>query len=324
MKKISSILFVLSLLTLVLASCKAPAPESDDEADPYVLFTAAAQTAEVSGSELNMTPLSPTATLANQATPAGGGDPTATPIRATSDAPPSQGDKAEFVDDITIPDETALPPNAPFTKTWLLRNAGSTTWTTDYMLVFVGGDQMNAPEASPLPRAVGPKETIELSVELVAPQSEAHYTGYFNLRNPSGDDFGVGDTGIEAFWVDIYVDESAAPPATATPAVSPDVVTQNFLYVDAATAETCPHTYKFTYIITLSEPAPVTYQLVADTVPRLPIKLPDPVTTQLNAGTHTYQYELEFTSSISGWIAMHVIFPGDQLSNTVNIKLTCQ
>lgn len=324
MKKILSLLLVLIVLVLTLASCKAPAPESDEEADPYVLFTASAQTAQAMGGELNLTPLAPTVTPKFQVTPTGGEPPTATPIRATSDAPPAQGDKAEFVDDITIPDETSLPPNAPFTKTWLLRNAGSTTWTTDYMLVFVGGDQMSAPEEIPLPKAVRPNETIELSVELVAPQSEAHYTGYFNIRNTNGDDFGVGDSGIEAFWVDIYVDESAAPPATATPAVSPDVVTQNFLYVDAATSDSCPHTYRFTYIITLSEPAPVTYQLVAETVPRLPVTLPDPVTTQLEAGTHTYQYELEFTSSISGWIAMHVIFPGDQLSNTVNIKLTCQ
>ena len=312
------------LIIVFLAACKAPAPESEDEADQYAVFTAAALTAQAKGDLISTIAPSPTSPSSSQSTPMTGDDPTATPAAQTTDSPPQEGNAAEFVRDISIPDETEMPPNSPFTKTWLLKNVGTTTWTTGYSLVFVGGDRMNAPDSVPLTKSVPPGETIHVSVELVSPDAENNYVAYYNLSTQDGDTFGVGVSGIEAFWVDIIVDEDAAPIATATPAVSPEVVTQNFLYVDAAAANTCPHTYKFTYIITLSEAAPVTYQLVAETVPRSQADLPDPVTTELAAGTHTFEYELDFNNPISGWIAMHVIFPGDQLSNTVNISLNCE
>lgn len=320
---------LLIIIALLLASCKAPAPDSTTEADPYAVFTAAALTAEAKGGQINAT--SP-ATVAPSGTPVSTtpDDRATSPPRATHEAPSSGTqaageDQAEFVRDISIPDGTELPPNEPFVKTWLLKNTGSNTWTTDYNLVFIGGDQMQATESTPLLKAVPPNETVEVSVELIAPNSPATYTGYFNLQNANGDNFGVGVGSIEAFWVEIVVSKDAPPPATHTPDPSAEYVTQVFLYVDSTSANECPHTFNLTGNIILSNPATITYQLEAGASnPGFQIDLPDPVTAKMAAGTNTFEYKLTFTSAVNGWIILHITSPGDHYSNTVNITLNCQ
>lgn len=329
MKRISLYLIILTTLVLLLTACKSPAPDSTTEADPYAVFTAVALTAEANGQQLSGTTAAtvpPTGTPISSAP--GDGTPTTTPAgkeTAVSGTPSESGDAATFVKDISVPDGKELPPNGTFVKTWLLRNTGTTTWTTAYNLVFIGGDRMDAPEAVPLPRDVPPDDTVELSVELVAPNSPATYTAYFNLQNTNGENFGVGVGAIEAFWVEITVSESAAPQATATPDASAEYVTQLFMYVDATSANECPHTYNLTGIITLSNTATVTYLLEADTSnPAIKIDLPGPVTAQLDAGTHTIEYALTFTSAYNGWVILHVTSPGDHYSNIVNLTLNCQ
>jgi hypothetical protein len=329
LKRISLYIILLTTIVLLLAACKSPAPESTTVADPYAVFTAVALTAEANGQQISSTT---SATIPPTNTPissAPGDGTSSTPPTgketAVSGTPSGSGDAAAFVKDISIPDGKELPPNGSFVKTWLLRNTGTTTWTTAYNLVFIGGDRMDAPESVPLPRDVPPDETVELSVELVAPNSPATYTAYFNLQNTNGDNFGVGVGAIEAFWVEITVSESAAPLATATPDASAEYVTQVFMYVDSTSANECPHTFDLTAKITLSNPATVTYQLEADTSnPAFQIDLPDPVTAKLAAGTHTFEYKLTFTSAYNGWVILHVTSPGDHYSNTVNLTLNCQ
>ena len=326
MKKTNTIPVILILLVLLLAACKSPAPDSTSEADSKAVFTAAALTAQAKGQQIIATTPAVTSQAGTPTASTPEAEPTTQATQSSSDtsAPQEVKDLAEFVDDISIPDGTKMPPGATFIKTWLLKNAGTTTWTPDYQLVFVGGDRMNAPDSIPINKSVPPDQTVEISVELVAPQSEANYTGYFNLQNTIGNDFGVGVGGIEAFWVDIIVSEGAEPVASPTPAVSPEVVTQNFLYVDDATADQCPHTYHFTSIISLSAPAEVTYGLEAEfTNPGVTVDLPEPVTVQLGAGSHTFEYDLTFTSALNGSVVLHIISPGDHYSNIVNLTLNC-
>lgn len=312
---------------LFLASCGSASTEITQSDDPYAIFTQAAQTAKAKGQELtNITstppPTSISATSIITSTLQVG--PTSTGEAATTQATSSVEDKAEFVRDVSIPDSTEIPPNGRFTKTWRLKNIGSTTWTTDYKVVFIGGDRMGAAEAIPLTEPVSPNQDVDISVDLTAPDAPGTYTGYFNLQNQNGGNFGVGVGSIEAFWVEVVVSEDAQPLATNTPSVSPDVVTQIFLYVDAANVNQCPHTYNLTGIITLSSPAQVSYQLDVQTdKPGIEISLPDPVTTNLGAGSHTFNYQLSFTSAIKGTIYLHITSPGDQLSNPVNFSLTC-
>lgn len=127
------------------------------------------------------------------------GVPTATLIPATS------CDKAEFVQDVTIPDGTSVPPGGSFTKTWRLRNASTCIWTPSYSLVYVSGDQMGGPVSMPLANTVNPGQTVDISVNLKAPVDGGNYAGYWMLRNSSGGFFGIGTNGDKPFWVKISV-----------------------------------------------------------------------------------------------------------------------
>lgn len=113
---------------------------------------------------------------------------------------------ASFVDDITIPDGMDITALTPFTKTWRLKNTGSCTWTSDYMLIFDSGDLMDGPEAMDwVFGAVTPGETADISVELISPITYGTHKGFWRIRAPSGEEFGVSYEKNVAFWVQIDV-----------------------------------------------------------------------------------------------------------------------
>ncbi|MCA9991878.1 MAG: hypothetical protein H6666_06710 [Ardenticatenaceae bacterium] len=124
-------------------------------------------------------------------------------------------DAAIFVADVNVIDDTVLPAGSTFTKTWRLANSGTCTWTTDYALVFVGGDQMSGPNEQPLTQSVPPSTTLDITVELVVPTVNGTYRGDWMLRNADGTRFGIPEPDI-VFWVQIAVldgtDEGAALP----------------------------------------------------------------------------------------------------------------
>jgi hypothetical protein len=138
---------------------------------------------------------------------------TVTPVPATSTSVPptntpvptavSYCDWVKFIKDVTIPDGTQLSTNEVFTKTWRLQNRGTCTWTPDYMLVYTSGSQMGPTTAVRLNGYVAPGQTVDVSVTLTAPASVGSYTGYWMLRNPSGNLFGAGNKANEAFYVEI-------------------------------------------------------------------------------------------------------------------------
>jgi hypothetical protein len=134
-----------------------------------------------------------------------------TPVPPTNTPPPpatkaSYCDWASFIKDVTILDGTKLSPGETFTKTWRLQNRGTCTWTSDYMLIFVNGDQMGGTTAVRLPSNVAPGQMVDVSVTLTAPDKRRNYVGYWMLRNPSGLTFGFGDNANKAFYVDVNVD----------------------------------------------------------------------------------------------------------------------
>ena len=88
---------------------------------------------------------------------------------AAVNANPEPLNELSWVSDVTIPDGTLMRPGQAFTKTWRVRNTGTSTWGTGYKLAFAGKDQkMNGPDEVALP-ALSPGQTADISLQLVAP-----------------------------------------------------------------------------------------------------------------------------------------------------------
>ena len=131
--------------------------------------------------------------------------PTETPFNTPPTVSPASCDRASFVADVRVPDGTLFSPGAAFSKTWRLQNSGSCPWTTSYSIVFYSGTQMSAPTSVNVPYAVAPGQTVDLTVNMVAPTTEGEYRGFWILRNSSGTLFGIGKNADSPFWVEINV-----------------------------------------------------------------------------------------------------------------------
>lgn len=131
--------------------------------------------------------------------------PTATSAPPTPTKNPLRCDWAQFVSDVRVKDGDTFLPDEKFTKTWRLKNIGSCTWTTDYALVYSSGTTMDGPERVRLTENVPPGDTIDLSVNLIAPSRDGTFTGKWMLRNANGVIFGVGSKADQEFWVKINV-----------------------------------------------------------------------------------------------------------------------
>ncbi len=116
---------------------------------------------------------------------------------------------ASFVEDINIPDGTLISPEETFVKVWRLKNTGTCAWTTEYQAVFQSGAQMEGRDAFVFSdRDIQPGETVDILVELVAPDTPGEYKGYWILRDSGGNVFGLFNDNT-AFYVEIVVEEDA-------------------------------------------------------------------------------------------------------------------
>ena len=163
------------------------------------------------GTILTQTAQAPTATAQGTVT----AGPTFTPIptqtlgpTATNTSPALPCNRASFVSDVTIPDDTSIELNQTFTKIWRLKNVGTCTWTSGYQVVFDSGDLMGGPAAQQLTNGtVAPNQTIDVSIDLKAPGTAGTYKGNWRLREPGGTLFALS-TG--PFWVQIKAQPAIA------------------------------------------------------------------------------------------------------------------
>jgi len=199
------ILFLMLSLVFILACSQFAASTPQPAATLNALYTSAAQTLEAMSTQavttLNVHP-SPTSILSI---------PTSSPIvfNTFTAVPPLQPitkcDAASFESDVTFPDGSAVSRGSPFTKIWRIKNVGTCTWTTSYGIVFVSGERLGAPNDVSLPGSVAPGQTIDIPVNMTAPNAEGRYRGNWKLRNASGILFGVGTAGDSNFYVDVSV-----------------------------------------------------------------------------------------------------------------------
>lgn len=156
-------------------------------------------------------------------------------------APSTCINSMSFVKDVTISDGQQVNPGQKFTKTWRVYNNGTCTWTPYYSFVYVSGDQMSGRNVN-IPTYVAPGQTVDISVDMVAPNYSGTYRGYWQLRGSNGTNFGA------TVWCKVRV-QGSAPAPTATPkrddgqkAVSPAI---EYFYPDSYSGVTgsCPTVY---------------------------------------------------------------------------------
>ncbi len=339
-------------ITIILVGCS-PKSAATPTTDPNLIYTAAAETADARLTQISQS--TPSVTLGPSASATSTVNPdlaytaavqtvsaqltldvTQTPMQqvtlTNTPAPTTSGgaDRAVYVADVTIPDNTVIAPGAAFVKTWKLQNAGTSTWTTSYSLDYISGEQMGTVTSVPLAQSVPPGQQIDISVDMVAPTATGTYQGYWKMKNASGQLFN------DSVYVQIVVGHGApAPTATSsggTPVVSPtstgqpaNLISNLSMSVDQGTfTGECPHLFAYAAAFTLNQGATLTYGLEAfSETPGFTFDLPGPQTGTFSAGTYSLSFPLEFTDSGVGWVRFHITAPVDVVSNQAAFNLTC-
>jgi hypothetical protein len=150
--------------------------------------------------------------------PPSANEPTATTVPLpTADAACDRAGHGYPSIDVTIDDDTEMAPGKTFTKIWRLSNEGSCPWSKDYAAVWFSGEKLGDVISVPLGRDVPPGESVEISVDMVAPTNPGTYQSNWKLRNAGGVLFGIGPNGDAPFWVRIIVIQTETNTPTATP-----------------------------------------------------------------------------------------------------------
>jgi len=219
---------LIALAVLVLFACDFATPKSPDSVDTSAIYTQAAHTliaqltegaVQTTGTAEALPPPSETAppseTPVPSSTPIPEDTPTPEPTQTSLIAPVTPAtlapsgtsvpcNAAKFVDE-TVADGTQFSPGTEFTKTWQIQNSGTCTWSTGYSLVYVKGDPMGDLKVMVLPEIVKPNQTVNISIDLVAPTKTGVAQGWWMLQDTSGNRFGVGSQANNSFWVKINV-----------------------------------------------------------------------------------------------------------------------
>ena len=206
---------MLVFISALIAGCGS-SPEATPTIDPLVVMTDVASTiqAEITQAVL----LTPSATIAPP--------PTATPLPSTPTIPANasepapalpadSSDNAQFLQDITFPDDTILWQNERFTKTWNIENNGTTTWDSSYKLVYWDSEPKKFSIAQegqsviPILKYIEPGDQVALSVKMTAPAELGTYINYFRMMNGEGQFF--GDSLYVRIIVGTEVDKTPTP-----------------------------------------------------------------------------------------------------------------
>jgi hypothetical protein len=228
-KKSLAGLIILLGAALLLAACSSPSSPAAPTGDANAVYTQAAATVSAGLTQTAQknpapteTPAPPTATAtvtsqpptatieqpgpntAATATKAGDTQPTATkagnqqvtatksnvvPTATKPAAPPlATGDKATWVSQSPA-DKTKIQKSATFTMTYVIKNTGTTTWTTNYALRFYAGSQMDSPKDINLLKDVPPGESATITFTLIAPDTAGNTNTVWVLSTADGANF---------------------------------------------------------------------------------------------------------------------------------------
>ena len=210
---------VLMILSLLLASCSVvQAPTPIATVDANLVYTEAAQTVQAGLNatasarppatqtpEPSATQPRPTATQqattdpalttpSPEITPTLGQTPgttaQATNTPSSASAPPvkTSGDKCDWVDQ-SPKDGTQIQKSASWDMTFVIKNSGTTTWSTKYALRFWGGDRMGGPIDYYLLNDVKPGEMYRFVFPMTASTDTGKRQANWVIQNPEGGNF---------------------------------------------------------------------------------------------------------------------------------------
>lgn len=210
----AKLLITFTILIVMIAS----ACGSGATAATPTLTQAETQIIPITGATETETPVKAdvtgTSTVISTATP----DFTSTPVPVRPTNAPDCTNKATFVADVTVPDNSEVKGNTTFIKTWRIMNIGTCVWAYDYTLRPYTEESMSAPPSVPL-AITYPGQTLDVSVLLTAPNVAGIHKGYFVIRNPVGAIMKINAD--SRLWVIINVTSAVAVlPTAAGPAVT--------------------------------------------------------------------------------------------------------
>lgn len=212
---------VLGLLILVLSACTnatpTALPEKNSNASQGLILPAAQPSTTPTAVPSLTATATPTALTIATAAPV-----TATSIWYKEYYPYYTCADSAYIKDMSIPDGTVLVPGQTFVKTWKFRNTGSCTWTEDYELAPVKGDDMGGDDTS-IDDIVSINKNSDISIILTAPDDPGRYYGYWQLQDDYGYTFG------DRVYVEIVVvaptsTANAVPTSTPRPTATPTTI----------------------------------------------------------------------------------------------------
>jgi Ig-like domain-containing protein len=122
-------------------------------------------------------------------------------------------DSAQYISDDGL-DGTTYPPNTPFTKTWTVKNTGTCTWDSSYLVFQISGTLMTQQPGYwivPQGQTVAPGQSIDIGVGMVSPVENGNYASYWGLKKADGQFIPIqGGANGNSFYVKIKVNNGAA------------------------------------------------------------------------------------------------------------------
>jgi len=182
MKKI----FVITILALILSACGSLAPSTVEPTQDINAINTFAPTASSIPTTVTPTMIEPT-------------------TQSVATVPNGCTDSAQYVTDDGR-DGTVYTPNTPFTKMWRIKNTGTCTWDSSYVVAYVSGATMTQSPwymLVPAGSTVAPGSTVDFSVGMMAPPQPGDYTANWRIQTSTG-------TPLVKFYLQLQVKDSVS------------------------------------------------------------------------------------------------------------------
>jgi hypothetical protein len=126
--------------------------------------------------------------------------PTSDPAERATITPPTCTNQLTFIEDLTIPDGSVVPPGEILDKRWLVENTGSCNWDENYSLRLIAGSDLGSPpELTLYPARSGTRADIRIL--FTAPAQAGSYRSAWQAYGPEDEPFG------DQIFIDIIVAE---------------------------------------------------------------------------------------------------------------------